>query len=311
MTLPQYGFDYKKCTLAELRKFYAERHDPVNIRGVKVHKLLTRTCVEALKTLDRTSTFRFLDLPAEVRVMVLPWLLTYDQSHHHDGLPRNPATNGRTFPAILRASKLCYREGKEVLLSHGTIIQEVRLMHPRQIQELLSTSTDSEDPRSMERKLFDAILRRSHPLTSTLKVKELRNITFILREFRPRLSQFKRVFDLLCSLFLQYSGEYWLRLVKIKIMCGCLVPGQTCTCSSVIDWKRWGRFEALYQEPPKTVFKRRRAEPEPEFSTVVKHILYALVPEGTRVVFECPDEKAAARLQGLLPETGTHFSIAP
>ena len=68
MTLKRFGLDYAKCTLEELRGFMAAR-------GIKFKKGQV-ACVAALQSADRDITFRFQDLPGELRNRIYFELLT-------------------------------------------------------------------------------------------------------------------------------------------------------------------------------------------------------------------------------------------
>ncbi|KJX96243.1 hypothetical protein TI39_contig687g00005 [Zymoseptoria brevis] len=123
MTLPEYALDYQSCSLTELRKFYIQRHDLASVSGISVltwlQGNLTDALVEALENLDLDSSFPFLDLSPELRLMVYPYLLC----HHHSQIFCNGHRSlaSEAFPEILRASKLCYKEARDILYAQSSL----------------------------------------------------------------------------------------------------------------------------------------------------------------------------------------------
>jgi hypothetical protein len=111
MTLPGLALKYESCTKAEIWKFCKQRHAPV---GKAHRKISKRKCIKALRNLDQQATFPFFSISAELRLMVYPYLLTHD----HGG-DRKPASEA--FPQILRGSKLCYKEARDILYDRSSL----------------------------------------------------------------------------------------------------------------------------------------------------------------------------------------------
>lgn len=105
MTLPKYALTYNSCKIDELRRFFKDRtgKDPDMHSGKRV-------LVSALKKLDDNATFRFLDLPAEMRNKVYRSLVIY-----------NVDAERKVYPAILRTSKEIYQEAKYILMTESMI----------------------------------------------------------------------------------------------------------------------------------------------------------------------------------------------
>ncbi|EGP86344.1 unnamed protein product [Zymoseptoria tritici ST99CH_1A5] len=118
MTLPKYALNYQNCDLTELRKFYIQRHALTDISGIAVHDLTKGELIAALESLDHTSTFHFLDLAPELRLMVYPHLLSH---HYNQTLELGPPSPASAFPEILRASKLCYKEARDILYEQSSL----------------------------------------------------------------------------------------------------------------------------------------------------------------------------------------------
>lgn len=91
----QYGIiNYHKCTIAELRAFHKSKtgeEAPITKEACAKDTLL-----KVLRKIDRTATFRFMDLPPEMRNLIYEQLLSNDRSSHP---PRD------AYTAILRTSR--------------------------------------------------------------------------------------------------------------------------------------------------------------------------------------------------------------
>ncbi|KXT00878.1 hypothetical protein AC578_974 [Pseudocercospora eumusae] len=102
MTLPKYALAYDACTLDELRIFVYDRN--LTERTSSTNR---EECIHLLRDADKSSTFRFPDLAAEIRNRVYEELLSL-----HD--------NGKCHPQILRASKSIHRDASEMIYSINT-----------------------------------------------------------------------------------------------------------------------------------------------------------------------------------------------
>lgn len=69
MTLPKYGLRYGRCTNKGIKKF-------VRVHGLRGLPPNRSACIQALRAQDQESSFRFLDLPAELRNLVYHYVLT-------------------------------------------------------------------------------------------------------------------------------------------------------------------------------------------------------------------------------------------
>lgn len=105
---------YASASPAELRKYLKDRGlpDPYP-QGVTLRYFYLRLLHRA----DDTMTFRFLDLPPEMRNLVYVALLTFD-----DGcLCKDCRLHRVCHPAVLRANKQVYKEAKDVLYAENTV----------------------------------------------------------------------------------------------------------------------------------------------------------------------------------------------
>ncbi|KAK5163379.1 uncharacterized protein LTR77_010752 [Saxophila tyrrhenica] len=103
------GVIYDLCTAAELKKFVNDRRlqDPYP-QGVTLKYFYLRELEKA----DESLSFRFMDLPAEMRLLTYRQLLV----HHNNG--QGPV--GHLHPQILRTCKMVHAEAKEVLYDDNT-----------------------------------------------------------------------------------------------------------------------------------------------------------------------------------------------
>ncbi len=99
--------DYERCFPTELKRFVVDRglSDPLR-EGTTLRWYYLRLLTRA----DKAWTFRFMDLPAEMRVLIYRQLLLFDSL----GDPRL-GTASKVFPAILSTCKEIYSEAKSVL----------------------------------------------------------------------------------------------------------------------------------------------------------------------------------------------------
>lgn len=97
--------DYFSCNPEELRKFIKDRGMLGDDEYGKLRYWGKARLANRLIAMDQSSTFlRFLDLPPEVRLWVYRELLVVDNSR-----------TGKVHAALLRTSRLLYKEAKPVL----------------------------------------------------------------------------------------------------------------------------------------------------------------------------------------------------
>lgn len=118
MTLPKFAVDYKKCHTNQLCQFVRQRTG--NLR----RQTNRPNCLKKLKQLDREITFRFLDLPPELRNRVYEELL-----HHNDELTkcggrfyRDVPRSSTAFPALLRTCQKIHNEARGILYAQSSIL---------------------------------------------------------------------------------------------------------------------------------------------------------------------------------------------
>ncbi|KAK4990987.1 hypothetical protein LTR66_006654 [Elasticomyces elasticus] len=112
MTKPMYALDYRACTVKELRLFLKARH--ISLRGLNRKYMLT----EALYDADKLNTFRFLQLPAEMRNLVYELLLTLTS----ESPERRRSRKGLVcYPQILATSSQMWKEATGLLYALNTI----------------------------------------------------------------------------------------------------------------------------------------------------------------------------------------------
>ncbi|GAB1742308.1 hypothetical protein NU219Hw_g7861t1 [Hortaea werneckii] len=99
MTLPRYGINYNSFKVAELRRLIRAKGG--NCRSSERKS----TCLILLRRLDENATFRFMDLPPEMRNFVYRELLNWSDE---------PSMYG-CFPKILQASKQIRTEAESIL----------------------------------------------------------------------------------------------------------------------------------------------------------------------------------------------------
>jgi hypothetical protein len=120
---PTWSFDYKKCTIAELCKFFEERTGTVlneaQLQKVRDHG--SYPLIDRLREMDRERTFpRFMELPPELRIGVYEALLvTAAGNNKHRGMPS-------IHTAVLRTSRQVYSEARPVLYKRNKFWAVVR-----------------------------------------------------------------------------------------------------------------------------------------------------------------------------------------
>lgn len=98
--------DYDRCTIAELRKFTLER-------GLASPSLPFKAeYIKILVKADRDATFRFMDLPAEMRNEIYEYLLI---------LPGGEPVRNNCHTSILRTCKEIYGEARSILYEGNTV----------------------------------------------------------------------------------------------------------------------------------------------------------------------------------------------
>ncbi|EGP86345.1 uncharacterized protein MYCGRDRAFT_93696 [Zymoseptoria tritici IPO323] len=145
MERPTKPVDYKSLSDEELRKLCVQH----GLYSNKRRMLAAQTYINALKARDRKlfgirppkhnyaldykcyapadlrsfcATFRFFDLPPELRVVVYSMLLNHQRG---DKVGRTKTLASIAYPQILRASKLCYREARGVLYQQSSLTMKV------------------------------------------------------------------------------------------------------------------------------------------------------------------------------------------
>lgn len=112
---------YRRCNKSELAKFTRDRGIRVQSSGRRPNKPLKRDLTAALQDADANRTFRFLDLPPELRNMVYRELLAMDPA------PAGQLASPKCHPQILCASKEVNGEASGIL--YGNNVIEVTI-HP-------------------------------------------------------------------------------------------------------------------------------------------------------------------------------------
>lgn len=134
MTLPKYALNYRVCKRSELHKFIVARCGPVPIKVRKTEKVY----IDALREMDKKAKFsRFMDLPAELRVMIYGHVLA-PEPKKSTGYPI--PTDGDPNLSILRVSKQVHAEAINVLYKHRTFHIDVRFRKRNARREEFSRS---------------------------------------------------------------------------------------------------------------------------------------------------------------------------
>ncbi|KAI7320295.1 hypothetical protein KC315_g9504 [Hortaea werneckii] len=105
--------DYKRFRTAELARFAHNRNLNVEVRPRQKRRCYLRALIDA----DNDATFRFFDLPAEMRNSVYEHLLR----------PRDLQHGWRCYPEILATCKQVNREAREYLTVGNHSVVEMRL----------------------------------------------------------------------------------------------------------------------------------------------------------------------------------------
>lgn len=115
MTLSKYALDYDKCTRKELRAFVkAKSWDDAETQSTS--KGTKSYYVSKLRKLDRSMTFRFMDLPPEMRNLVYENLLI-----------RDPSSSRSAFTTVLRTCRQVYDEAHGIFLAENALRLNVSL----------------------------------------------------------------------------------------------------------------------------------------------------------------------------------------
>ncbi|KAK5124508.1 hypothetical protein LTR85_001725 [Meristemomyces frigidus] len=112
----RFALDYAACTLDELRKFARDR----NLRTSSELTSNSRALVSLLHLVDEHTSFRFEDLPPELRNLVYSELLTL----------RNKSGRGFCFPEVLRASKKTCAEASAILYEDNQLPISIDVRSP-------------------------------------------------------------------------------------------------------------------------------------------------------------------------------------
>lgn len=129
--LPKHVFNYFKCTIGELRKFLEDRKLCPKFRSRDEAAL-------RLQNADRVATFRFLDLPPELRNHIYQLLLTLRSVPHLIGPMKLGAQPKCLLPEILATSKQVHKEARGLLYGENefvvTFAADIAVHQPGQYQ---------------------------------------------------------------------------------------------------------------------------------------------------------------------------------
>jgi hypothetical protein len=120
---PTWSFDYEKCTVAELCKFFEERTGAVlneaQLQKVRDHG--SYPLIDRLREMDTERTFsRFMELPPKLRIGVYENLLVIAKGKiKHGGM-------SSIHTAVLRTSRQVYSEARQVLYKQNKFWAVVR-----------------------------------------------------------------------------------------------------------------------------------------------------------------------------------------
>jgi hypothetical protein len=116
-TEPVSGLKYHLYSPNDLRKFCVQR----GILDQNSRQYVRDTYIRKLKAHDRKTTFNFMGLPPELRLMVYSKLLRYQRSHTEHNDTREYSMDSKAYPQILRVSKLCYKEARGILYQQSSL----------------------------------------------------------------------------------------------------------------------------------------------------------------------------------------------
>ncbi|CAK4033179.1 Hypothetical predicted protein [Lecanosticta acicola] len=111
-----YGLDYGKCSVQELHDFIkAKTGEQMPLESASGKARPKVTFINKLRSIELSATFRFMDLPPEMRNLIYEHLLTHDGSR------------GRTAStAILRTDREIYREAHGILMAESVFMFKAR-----------------------------------------------------------------------------------------------------------------------------------------------------------------------------------------
>lgn len=116
MTRPEYALKYSDCSIQELKRF--ARHRYIAIPPVPYQYNLLFHYADTMRKADQHATFRFFDLPAELRNVVYLELLTLRPPNTADHVKH---AGGFCWPAILASCRLASVEACDVVFAENTI----------------------------------------------------------------------------------------------------------------------------------------------------------------------------------------------
>ena len=119
MTKPEHALRYNSCSSRELKRFLRNRG--IQIPTVKSRDLLHFYYTNALYHADRHVTFRFLDLPAELRNAIYRELLiitTFKPGEDSSA----PVVVKKVWPAILAVNHQIHQEAEDLLYAESEMI---------------------------------------------------------------------------------------------------------------------------------------------------------------------------------------------
>ncbi|KAK3680343.1 hypothetical protein LTR37_021312 [Vermiconidia calcicola] len=113
MTKTEYALAYTECSYEELKRFSKER-------GLRPYGKKRNAVIHALRQADIRCSFRFLDLPPELRNHIYMYLLVFRTD-------RSGGQRRTCYPSILATSKQVHQESCPVLYRNATVDVDVRL----------------------------------------------------------------------------------------------------------------------------------------------------------------------------------------
>lgn len=116
---------YARYSRPELRQFLRDLHLGAQSTGKNLNKALKPDLLRALREADASRTFRFLDLPPELRTTIYRELLVIEGSSTSCSSPK-------CHPQILRTSKKVNQEASGIL--YGDNVIEVKGLRPRRLR---------------------------------------------------------------------------------------------------------------------------------------------------------------------------------
>lgn len=206
MTLPRYALYYKKYSREELRGFVMRRE---NLSGREYRKTTKHNLVKRLHRLDEKATFRFMEVPPELREHIY---------EHNIGEPRD-------LRALLLTSRLIHKEAESLFYKKAKLrLSDDQHLDPQDSNPLFNYSVEYRETIKPVKPILDftyldALFSWQYMLTNFRHL----SISILLFPYIPVTPQRRcrglvanRILFMICVFFATTGKNHQLRTIEVK-----------------------------------------------------------------------------------------------